>query len=314
MSLDGRPRVLTVGLFCLGLLAVGLLSRRLEARSLTPQIVLLTLGLLLGFAIRDQPELIADAAILHEAGEVALILALFVDAARIDVGALRGSAGLPLRLLAIGLPLTVVLGAIVAVVIFPDLTIVEAVLLAALVAPTDAALGAQVINSPRVPLRIRQALNVESGLNDGLVTPLVVVAALVVAEGTTGGGGAGRCDVPDRARDDRRDRRRRRWGAVASRRRRAQLDHRRGTLDGRTGARPPGLGRRHAARRQRLRRRVRRRDRDDRHVRPRPGGRAGVRGSWRRPDRPDRVLPVRDDRRRHRRHRPASRSCSRSSP
>ncbi len=74
-------------------------------------------------------------------------------------------------------------------VIFPDLTLVEAILLAALVAPTDAALGAQVVNSPRVPLRIRQALNVESGLNDGLVTPLVVVAALVVAEGTTGSGG-----------------------------------------------------------------------------------------------------------------------------
>ena len=101
--------MLTIGLFCLGLLAVGLLSRRLEARSLTPQIVLLALGLLLGFAIRDQPELIADAAILDEAGEVALILALFVDAARIDVVALRGSAGLPVRLLAIGLPLTVVL-------------------------------------------------------------------------------------------------------------------------------------------------------------------------------------------------------------
>lgn len=181
--------MLTVGLFCLGLLAIGLLSRRLEARSLTPQIVLLTLGLVLGFVIRDQPELIADASILHEAGEVALILALFVDAARIDVGALRGSAGLPVRLLAIGLPLTVLLGAIIALAIFPELTIVEALLLAALVAPTDAALGAQVVNSPRVPLRIRQALNVESGLNDGLVTPLVVVTALVVAEGTTGGGG-----------------------------------------------------------------------------------------------------------------------------
>jgi len=151
--------------------------------------VLLLLGLLLGLAIRDEPELIADATILHEAGEVALILALFVDAARIDVGALRGSAGLPVRLLGIGLPLTIVAGAIIALLVFPDLTVVEAILLAALVAPTDAALGAQVVNSPRVPLRIRQALNVESGLNDGLVTPLVVVTALVVAEGSTGGGG-----------------------------------------------------------------------------------------------------------------------------
>jgi sodium/hydrogen antiporter len=183
------PFVVIFGLFVTGLLGYALVSRVLDRWSLTPHIVLLTLGIAAGLLVADPATLGFDTELLHGAGELALILALFVDAARIDVGALRGTAGLPVRLLAIGFPLTLVAGVAAALMLLPGLTLVEALLLAALVAPTDASLGAIVVSSPRVPIRVRQALNVESGLNDGLVTPIVLVAAAIAAAaGPTEGG------------------------------------------------------------------------------------------------------------------------------
>jgi sodium/hydrogen antiporter len=179
--------MLTVGLFCAGLLAYALFSGLLERRSITAQIVMLALGVGLGLAVRGTPEAIVETELLHIAGELALILALVVDAARIDIGALRRTAGLPIRLLVIGLPLTIVAGTIAAMLLLPGISLLEAVIVATLLAPTDAALGAMVVNSRFVPRRIRQALNVESGLNDGLVTPIVLVAAaLAVAGGDLG--------------------------------------------------------------------------------------------------------------------------------
>jgi NhaP-type Na+/H+ or K+/H+ antiporter len=179
--------VLILGVFVVGLLAYALASRVLERWSLTPHIVMLTIGIGVGALVVDPATLGFDIGLLHGAGEVALILALFVDAARIDVAALRGTAGLPLRLLAVGLPLTLVSGLVAALLLIPGLTLAEAFLLAALVAPTDASLGAIVVSSRRVPLRVRQTLNVESGLNDGLVTPLVLIAAAVTAAGSDPG-------------------------------------------------------------------------------------------------------------------------------
>jgi len=182
--------MLIAGIFFAGLLAYALLSRFLDARGVTPQIVALALGILIGIAVAGTAEVLIDVEVLHLAGEAALILCLFVDAARIHVPALRGTAGLPVRLLAIGLPLTVIAGTLVGVVALPGIDLLSAFVLAALVAPTDAALGAIVVSSPKVPLRIRQALNVESGLNDGLVTPLVLVAVAVGAS-TDGGAATG---------------------------------------------------------------------------------------------------------------------------
>jgi NhaP-type Na+/H+ or K+/H+ antiporter len=171
--------VLILGVFFLGLFVYGLLARVFDRRGVTPQIVALALGLAVGIAIAGTSEVKVDTEILHIAGEAALVLCLFVDAARIQVPALRGSAALPARLLAIGLPLTVIAGALVALVVLPGIDLLDAVILAALVAPTDAALGSAVVSSPLIPLRIRQALNVESGLNDGLVTPLVLVGVVI---------------------------------------------------------------------------------------------------------------------------------------
>jgi NhaP-type Na+/H+ or K+/H+ antiporter len=122
-----------------------------------------------------------DAPSVHVLAEATLALLLFSDAARVDVVRLRHDVGLPLRLLGVGLPLTLVLGAIVAAWCFDNLSLALVCFVAATLAPTDAALSAQVINDEQVPLRLRRALNVESGLNDGIVTPIVAFTLAVAA-------------------------------------------------------------------------------------------------------------------------------------
>ena len=98
---------------------------------------------------------------------------------------LRREAGVPVRLLGIGLPLTIALGAVAGALVLDQLTIQEAVILAVVLAPTDAALGQAVVTEPRVPGRVRQGLNVESGLNDGICVPLLF-AAVAIADVESG--------------------------------------------------------------------------------------------------------------------------------
>jgi NhaP-type Na+/H+ or K+/H+ antiporter len=100
---------------------------------------------------------------------------LFTDAARTNLSALRENEALPLRLLGIGMPLTIALGTLVAALVLTDLTFWEAAIVATVLAPTDAALGQAVVSNPRVPVRVRQALNVEAGLNDGLSVPFLAL-------------------------------------------------------------------------------------------------------------------------------------------
>ncbi len=120
--------------------------------------------------------------------EVTLVMVLFNDAALIDWSVLRRNAETPARLLGIGLPLTIGLGVLFALLLEGSLTFYEACLIAAILAPTDAALSQAVVLDERVPNRIRQALSVESGLNDGIVTPLVTVF-LAAAAGEAAHGG-----------------------------------------------------------------------------------------------------------------------------
>jgi NhaP-type Na+/H+ or K+/H+ antiporter len=127
--------------------------------------------------------------------EATLTVVLFSDASRIDLRALRTEYTVPLRLLAIGLPLTIVAGALAGMGLFGGLLVIEAILLAIVLAPTDAALGQAVVSDTRVPSRVRQGLNVESGLNDGICVPLLLIA-IAVAEAEEGGvGGPGQAVV-----------------------------------------------------------------------------------------------------------------------
>jgi NhaP-type Na+/H+ or K+/H+ antiporter len=178
---------LDAALIASAVLAFGLVSRRIEGSVLTPPLAFVALGMVLAPGGLGVLEIEIGEGLAHLLAEFTLILVLFGDAARIDVPALRRELGLPLRLLALGLPLTVLAGFGLAVWLLPELSLVHAALLAAILAPTDAALGQAVVSDSRVPLRIRQALNVESGLNDGLALPVVLILAALAGAGADGG-------------------------------------------------------------------------------------------------------------------------------
>ncbi len=167
-------------LVALAVAAYGLLSRRLQGGMLTLPLLFVAFGLAVGDGGLGIAEIRPEQGVIHLVAEATLILVLFTDASRIDLGRLVADHTLPLRMLLFGLPLTVAAGAAAALLLFPQFTLAEAALLGAILAPTDAALGLAVVSSALVPVRIRQALNVESGLNDGLVLPLVLVCALWV--------------------------------------------------------------------------------------------------------------------------------------
>jgi sodium/hydrogen antiporter len=135
--------------------------------------------LLAGPHVLDGIDLESTSSTVRALAEATLALVLFCDASRIDLGQLRRQVGVPLRLLGIGLPLTIALGAVAAAAIFGQLSVEEALILAIVLAPTDAALGQAVVTHPRIPSRIRQGLNVESGLNDGICVPLLFAAVAV---------------------------------------------------------------------------------------------------------------------------------------
>jgi sodium/hydrogen antiporter len=163
--------------------AFGLVSRRLEGTVLTPPIVFVAAGFVFGPAVLGLVELGLDSHAVLLVSEVALSLVLFTDAASINLSFLRQNEGLPLRLLGIGMPLTIALGTASAALLLTDLTFWEAAIVGTVLAPTDAALGQAVLSNPRVPVRVRQALNVEAGLNDGLSVPfLALFLTLAVAE------------------------------------------------------------------------------------------------------------------------------------
>ena len=163
------------------LLGYAALSRRLEQTVLTAPILFVGAGLLVGNEALGWFGLNIESGAVRVLAEATLTLVLFADASRIDIVALRRELALPARLLGIGLPLTIVLGTVAAAGIFDQLTWPEALVLSVALAPTDAALGQAVVTDPRLPMRIRQGLNVESGLNDGLCVPLLFIA-LALAE------------------------------------------------------------------------------------------------------------------------------------
>jgi sodium/hydrogen antiporter len=163
--------------------AFGLVSRRLEGTVLTAPLVFVAAGMVLGPAGLGVVKFKLDGHTVLLVGEIALVFLLFTDAARINLSFLRQNEGLPLRLLGIGTPLTIALGTVVAALMLTDFSFWEAAIVGTVLAPTDAALGQAVVSNPRVPVRVRQALDVEAGLNDGLSTPFVALfLTLAVAE------------------------------------------------------------------------------------------------------------------------------------
>lgn len=199
MSNNPPQPVNEIGILAGLIVVYSLVSRRLDSTNVSAPMVFVAAGLILGgtgavdlgFSEGDGGTfgLAVGNGVVLVVAEIALVLVLFTDASRLRLRTLRGNAAVPARLLGIGMPLSIGLGALLAFLILTDLRFWEAAILATVLAPTDAALGQAVVTSPLVPARIRQGLNVESGLNDGLSVPFLTVFIAVAGAEEIGSAG-----------------------------------------------------------------------------------------------------------------------------
>lgn len=164
-----------------------LVSRPLEQTPVTAPMVFTAAGMLMSSALAGHAFSFVNATMFLRLTEIGLVLLLFTDASHTDLRVLRSIGNLPLRLLSVGMLLTLLFGTVVARLVFPHLSIWEAGILASILSPTDAGLGQVIVSSPRVPMRIRQALNVEAGLNDGLAVPFLLFFMALAAAKIEGG-------------------------------------------------------------------------------------------------------------------------------
>ena len=161
--------------------AYALVASKLDRWWITAPMVFVAAGAILGPGGLDVLPISLSSETVLTITELTLALLLFSDASTVRLHDVEGDASLPRRLLFVGLPLTVIAGALLAYLIVPEVGWAAAALIATILAPTDAALGLAVVTNKAVPVRIRRALNVESGLNDGIATPFVTLFIAVVA-------------------------------------------------------------------------------------------------------------------------------------
>ncbi len=148
-------------------------AAKLGRWSITGPMMFVLIGFLLGPRVLGVLILSTQAEAIKSVTEFTLAVLLFADASTLNLRQVREDEQLPVRLLTVGMLLTLALGTLVALVLLPGEGLAFAALIAAILAPTDAALGLPIFTNPLVPVRIRRALNVESGLNDGIATPFV---------------------------------------------------------------------------------------------------------------------------------------------
>lgn len=172
-----------VPLFLL-ILAYSLISKRLRGSVVSSTMIFVAAGIILGSKTIGVIDISLDDAMVLLVAEIALVLILFSDASRINISAFKGSADMSLRLLVLGMPLTIAFGTVLALLFFTELSIAEAAIIGVILSPTDAGLGKAVVNSPLVPKKIRHTLNIESGLNDGLSVPFLLLFIAFAEAGT----------------------------------------------------------------------------------------------------------------------------------
>ncbi len=165
----------------------GMMAERLERTLISGAIVFIVFGLFFGPFGLGILNFNVTSENLKLIVELTLALILFTDAANADLSVLKSSIRLPCRLLLVGLPITILLGFGVGRLLFPDFSLVEAAILATMLAPTDAALGKAVVTNPHVPAKIREDLNVESGLNDGICVPILFALLAIATNQNTEG-------------------------------------------------------------------------------------------------------------------------------
>jgi NhaP-type Na+/H+ or K+/H+ antiporter len=166
--------MILLAIFVTLLFLYSLVSAPVERSRLTAPIVFTLAGVGAALLLAELPARAGHTGVFLTVAELGLVLLLFTDASRIDLTLLGRMGSLPVRLLSAGMLLTIGLGMLAAMLVFPGLSIWEAGILAAILAPTDAGLGQAILTNPKVPKRIREALNVEAGLNDGLAVPFLL--------------------------------------------------------------------------------------------------------------------------------------------
>lgn len=172
----------TILAVAVAILLFACVSDRARSGRFTAPMMFAGIGVLVGPLLLNALQVDLEDGSVERLAELTLVTALFTNAVRIDIRRLRRFHALPLRLLGIGLPLTIAAGTVVALWLFPAFGFWEAVLLAVILGPTDAAVGEPVVTSEDVPTLVRQGLNVESGLNDGLGLPCLLIAASLAGE------------------------------------------------------------------------------------------------------------------------------------
>ena len=186
MDHDLNLTVLAVTSACI--IVWGLVSGRLERWDVSAPIAFVVLGVVVTHGPTALVHFNLHSSTVRSLAELTLAIVLFADASRVNLRALRAEAAIPARLLAIGLPLSIAAGAATAAALFGSSGLWVAAAIGAIVAPTDAALGASIMEDERVPAAVRRTLNVESGLNDGIATPFInVFIAAAVTEDALGG-------------------------------------------------------------------------------------------------------------------------------
>lgn len=166
--------MLLIGIFVALVFVYGLVSRRLEGGYLTAPMLFTLAGMLVAFLLTPGLAMESGGQAFLTVAELTLVLLLFTDASHTNLRELRRDGMLSVRLLTTGMLLTIVLGGVFAWWLFPSLGLWYAAIVGAILAPTDAGLGQVIVNSPAVPERVRESLNVEAGLNDGLSVPFLL--------------------------------------------------------------------------------------------------------------------------------------------
>jgi len=155
--------------------AFSTVAGRVERSWLTGPILFIAFGLFCGPLGLGILTMEVENVELRVVADITLALVLFIDAANADLGILRSNIKIPQRMLLVGMPLVIILGVLAGLLLFPEMAFYELCILATILAATDAALGKGVITNESVPSRVREGLNAESGLNDGLAVPILFV-------------------------------------------------------------------------------------------------------------------------------------------
>ncbi|MDA8708185.1 cation:proton antiporter [Hellea sp.] len=169
-------------IFLLGVLLYALGSKRISHSVFSLPILFAALGFAVQGILPGEVNLEEHRSVILILAEITLVMVLFSDASRIKFDGLRDYIGLPARMLIIGMPLAIGAGTLLVYYVSPDVPWAAAILVAAILTPTDAALGQAVVTNENVPIRLRQTINIESGLNDGFAVPVVTIAAIFTAQ------------------------------------------------------------------------------------------------------------------------------------